>query len=73
MSIGQGYLLSTPLQVLVSTAAVANGGTVHEPQIVYQIVDSAGGLQRDFEPIVRRELPLDEGIIEIVQEGIRPG
>ncbi len=70
MSIGQGYLLSTPLQVLVSTAAVANGGTVHEPQIVYQIVDSAGGLQRDFEPIVRRELPLDEGIIEIVQEGM---
>ncbi len=70
MAIGQGYLLSTPLQVLVSTAAVANGGTVYEPQIVYQVVDSTGGLQRDFEPKVRRELPLDEGIIEIVQEGM---
>ena len=70
MSIGQGYLLSTPLQVLVSSAAVANGGTVYEPQIVYQIVDSAGGLQRDFEPIVRRQLPIDPGIIELVQEGM---
>ncbi|MCB9138626.1 MAG: penicillin-binding protein 2 [Caldilineaceae bacterium] len=70
MAIGQGYLLSTPLQVLVSTAAVANGGKVMEPQIVYQVVDSAGGLQRDFTPKVRRELPLDDGVIEAVQEGM---
>ena len=63
-------MLSTPLQVLVSTAAVANGGTVYEPQIVYQVVDSTGGLQRDFTPKVRRQLPLDEGVIEVVQEGM---
>lgn len=70
MSIGHGYVLATPLQVLVATTAVANGGTVYQPQIVYQIVDSAGGLQRDFEPIVRRELPLDPGIMDLVQEGM---
>ena len=70
MAIGQGYVLSTPLQVLNATAAVANGGTLYQPQIVYQVVDAAGGLQRDFTPIVTRELPVDPGVMELVQEGM---
>jgi penicillin-binding protein 2 len=70
MSIGQGFVLGTPLQVLVSTAAVANGGKVVQPQVVYQITDANGGLQRDFEPKFIRELPLDEGVIEHVQRGM---
>jgi penicillin-binding protein 2 len=70
MSIGQGFVLATPLQVLVSTAAVANGGKVVQPQVVYQITDANGGLQRDFTPHFTRELPLDDGIIEVVQEGM---
>lgn len=70
MSIGQGFVLATPLQVLVSTAAVANGGKVMQPQVVYQITDANGGLQRDFTPHVTRDLPLDDGLIEVVQEGM---
>lgn len=70
MSIGQGFVLATPLQVLVSTAAVANGGKVVQPQVVYQITDANGGLQRDFTPQFTRELPLDEGVIEVIQEGM---
>jgi penicillin-binding protein 2 len=70
MSIGQGFVLATPLQVLVSTAAVANGGKVVKPQVVYQITDANGGLQRDFTPEFTRELPLDEGVIELVQQGM---
>lgn len=70
MAIGQGYLLSTPLQVLVSTAAVANGGTVYRPQIVHQVVDANGGLQRDFEPDAVRELPVDPAELELVRQGM---
>jgi penicillin-binding protein 2 len=70
MSIGQGFVLATPLQVLVSTAAVANGGKVVQPQVVYQITDAADGLQRDFTPHFTRELPLDDGLIEVVQQGM---
>jgi penicillin-binding protein 2 len=70
MSIGQGFVLATPLQVLVSTAAVANGGKVVQPQVVYQITDAADGLQRDFTPQFTRELPLDDGLIEVVQQGM---
>lgn len=70
MSIGQGYVLATPLQVLVSSAAVANGGTVLAPQVVYQVTDANGGLQRDFAPKVTRELPLDPGVMEYIQQGM---
>ena len=34
MGIGQGYFLSTPLQLAVATAAIANGGTYHTPRLV---------------------------------------
>jgi penicillin-binding protein 2 len=70
MAIGQGYVLATPLQVLVSTAAVANGGDVVMPQVVYQLVDAAGGLQKDFAPKIARRLPVDEATIKLVQEGM---
>ena len=62
--------MSTPLQVLVSASAIANGGKVMQPQVVYQLTDSAGGLQRDFTPKVVRELPIDPEYIKTVQEGM---
>ena len=49
---------------------VANGGTVLAPQLVYQVVDSEGGLQRDFTPKVVQELPLKPGVIESVRKGM---
>lgn len=70
MSIGQGYVLATPLQVLVSTAAIANGGKVVEPQVVYQVTDAGGGLQKDFQPKIVRELPAEPKYIEAVKQGM---
>lgn len=70
MSIGQGDVLVTPLQVLVATAAVANGGTVYRPQIVYRITEADGTLKRDFEPDIIRELPVDPAIINVVRQGM---
>ena len=59
MAIGQGYVLATPLQVLLEAATVANGGTVYEPRIVHHLTDANGGVQQDFSPVVRRTLPLE--------------
>jgi len=46
MSIGQGYVLATPLQMLNATAAVANGGTLYRPQVLYQVLDESGDRQQ---------------------------
>jgi penicillin-binding protein 2 len=70
MSIGQGYVLATPLQVLVETMAVANGGTIYEPRVVHHMTDANGGLQEDFEPAVVRKLPVSDEDMEYIQRGM---
>jgi penicillin-binding protein 2 len=40
MSIGQGYVLTTPLQMALVTATTANGGDVLKPYIVEDAIDS---------------------------------
>lgn len=70
MAIGHGYVLSTPLQVLVSAAAVANGGTVLQPRLVRQMLDSTGGLQQDYAPTVTRQLPIEADDLALIQRGM---
>ncbi len=71
MGIGQGFVLVTPLQVVNATAAVANGGTLYQPQLVYQVRDAEGNVVRGFQPKVIRELPVSEGNLALVREGMR--
>jgi len=70
-TIGQGYVLVTPLQLLNGTAAVANGGTLYRPQIVYQIVSNSGEVVRDFSPEIIRRVPVSAENLGIVREGMR--
>lgn len=70
MSIGQGALLATPLQVLNSTAAIANGGLLYQPRLVRKIVDTEGNLVEEFAPVLLRELPVDPAYIDQVREGL---
>ncbi|HEX6035363.1 MAG TPA: penicillin-binding transpeptidase domain-containing protein [Anaerolineales bacterium] len=41
-SVGQGYVLATPLQVLMSGATIANRGKLMQPTIVREVQDSEG-------------------------------
>lgn len=43
MGIGQGYYLSTPLQLAAATAAFANGGTYYTPRVVDHLESRSGG------------------------------
>jgi penicillin-binding protein 2 len=41
-TVGQGYVLSTPLQVLMSAATIANDGKHVQPTLVREITDNSG-------------------------------
>ena len=41
-SVGQGYVLSTPLQVLMSAATIANNGKLMKPTLIQDITDNEG-------------------------------
>lgn len=70
-SIGQGFVLVTPLQLLNATAAIANGGTLYRPQIVSQITNSKGEVVREFIPEVLRHIPVSQQNLELVRKGLR--
>jgi penicillin-binding protein 2 len=72
-SIGQGYVLASPLQMAMVTAAIANGGTNYQPTLVHQIQQPDGTLIRR-PPKIRGDLRKDNGLspeqIEIVRKGM---
>lgn len=57
---GQGYVNVTPLQLISSTAAIANGGTLYQPTVVRDTTDADGNVTRPFEPQILRTLNIDE-------------
>ncbi len=48
--VGQGYVLVTPLQVLMSAATIANDGVLMQPTIVHEVVDGEGNVVTPFTP-----------------------
>jgi penicillin-binding protein 2 len=47
VSIGQGYVLATPRQMAMVTAAIANGGTAFAPRLIHRVLDHEGTDARD--------------------------
>ena len=43
-SVGQGYVLATPIQVLLSAAIIANNGKFMQPTLVREVLDSDGNV-----------------------------
>jgi penicillin-binding protein 2 len=50
VSIGQGHLLCTPLQLLVGTTRIANQGTLYRPRLVKALLHEDGSVAQEFAP-----------------------
>lgn len=70
MSIGQGDVLVTPLQIARLVAAVANGGTLLQPQLVQEIRAGEEPPVFTFQAIVSGTLPLEPEQLEALQTGM---
>ena len=69
LSIGQGNLLATPLQVVSSFAAIANRGTLYKPQMVKEIIDKQEIRQTPSQVI--RDHIVEQENLDVVREGMR--
>lgn len=71
MSIGQGVLLATPLQVAQGMAGLANGQALPKLQLIRQVQDGRGRVVSQSMPEVRTNLSLSEETISAVHKGMR--
>ncbi|MFH1175704.1 MAG: penicillin-binding protein 2 [bacterium] len=70
ISIGQGDLLATPLQVAGWTAAIANGGVLMKPHLgIFEV--EPNGDKKAVEAEVLRKLDLESKNLEIIKEAMR--
>ena len=69
--IGQGYDVVTPIQLISAYAALANGGTVYQPQLVHDIVGPDGKVVRPFKPKIIRKMKVPASVLRIMRNAAR--
>lgn len=70
LSIGQGFVLVTPLQMINAYSAVANGGTLYRPHLVKEILDADGNVVEKIEPEVVGRIQLSRENLDLVRSGL---
>jgi len=71
-SIGQGYLLVTPIQMANVIAVIANEGRVFRPHVLREVRDpQTGDLIEEVEPEILRVSPIRRETFQTVQKAMR--
>jgi len=70
VSIGQGYLLMTPIQLATMAAGVATDGRIYRPHLVKKIIDRDGKTVKEFFPEVLKQVDLKPEHFRMVKEGL---
>ena len=70
LSIGQGFNLTSPLQLAVAYGAIATGGTVMRPRIVERLEDREGNMIQEFSPEVTGQVPVDPAHLARVRRAL---
>ncbi len=71
MSIGQGSLLASPLQVAQMMAGIGNGAALPKLSLVSQIQDTRGRVVQAMRPERKNWLGVDHHAVEVTREGMR--
>lgn len=72
MSIGQGFLETTPIGMAQALAAIVNRGKIYRPHLLKEVRDPVTDrVLRRVQPELVRELPLKPESLDLVQKGMR--
>lgn len=78
LSIGQGYLQGTPIQVANAYSAIAMGGSLRTPVLVQKATAhaekstaSTGGAGREYRAVERRKLPVSEANLRVIHNALK--
>lgn len=71
ISVGQGDILVSPLQMATALAAVANGGKLLVPKFVAEITDANGKVVESTKPQVIREGFISPGNLDLIRQAMR--
>ncbi len=70
IAIGQGFDLTTPLQVTLAYAAIANGGKLWQPYVVKRIEGNGPTQVDEIKAKLKRKIPIDLRYFQLVQKGL---
>ncbi|HAV65352.1 MAG TPA: hypothetical protein DCY13_23630 [Verrucomicrobiales bacterium] len=75
LSMGQGFIDVTPLQIAVMIGAIANGGTLLQPRLVQRVESPRGAAEeigtREFPPEIRGRLSFDPEHLALIRQVMR--
>ena len=71
LSIGQGDLLLTPLQLTAMTASIANGGTLYEPHVLHATINPITHEKNIKKPSVVQIQPVSDEHLQTIRLGMR--
>ncbi len=71
LSIGQGYILVTPVQMLKVISVIANGGYLIKPYLIKKIVGPRGNLIKEFQPQKMERVPLSSATLNFLRRSLR--
>ena len=71
LSIGQGELLLTPIQMAVYAATLANKGNIWRPYYIEKIVASSGKTLFEARPDLLKKVELKPGVFDIISKALK--
>jgi penicillin-binding protein 2 len=70
ISVGQGDILVSPLQMATALQVIANGGTLYKPHLVTKVVDANGKMLKEIKPQIVRQNFISQANLNIVRQGM---
>lgn len=71
MVIGQGLVTTTPIQMTVAMAAIANGGNIVKPHVLGKVENQLGKLVFENKTDLVKKLDIDQSVINIIKSALR--